>query len=247
MKSFQKNQLAFTHYLRTSTAFPEKRNISIYRDLVYKRISGLIGDSFPITKNIIADDEWQAMIRDFIAKHRSQTPYFLEICQEFLVYLMNERQPLESDHNILLELAHFEWIQLALDVADTDMLEQHSSTPTENVEWQASPLAAGLTYSYPVHLADECYIPNTAQPVHIIAYRDRSDTVNTLITDAFNLRVFQLLQENRNINCFQLHEVISRELSNHHITITPSKLLSVISELAQREIVFAKNSSSENS
>lgn len=243
MKSFQKRQLAFTHYLRTKdaaekTGVPEQREKSIYRDLVFKNISRLIGDSFPITRNIIADADWQIIIQDFIATHCSKTPFFLEVCQEFLAYLIDERQPLATDHPIMLELAHFEWIQLALDISDAELPAQHNFVPTETSEWQASPLALGLSYSYPVHLTDECNIPDKVNPTHLIVYRDREDHVNLLVTDALHLRIMQLLHEHQSINCPLLHQILSKELHDHQPIIKRSELLLILCELAKQEIIF---------
>ena len=37
------------------------------------------------------------MVRDFVHRHQSLSPYFLEISQEFLRYLEAERIPLAQD------------------------------------------------------------------------------------------------------------------------------------------------------
>jgi len=254
MQSFQKIQCAFNEYLRAPAINSEiaetiDRRQSIYRDLVYKNIDRIIAETFPITRNIIADEDWQTMIRDFIAIHRAKTPYFLEICQEFLDYLFNERKPLASDYSFMCELAHFEWAQLALNVANVDFpAEKNVLTPTATSTWKASPLVMGLSYSYAVHMIDECYLPAERQPTHLLVYRNRSDQVNVLATDPLGLRLVQLLQEHEGINCEQIRRHLSSELaaagyvSNQDVDqkddVFLPGLLAALSKLAADEILF---------
>ena len=61
--------------------------------------------------------DWHALVRAFIDQHRCHTPYFLEISQEFVQFLMQDYRPLASDPPFLAELAHYEWVELALDIA----------------------------------------------------------------------------------------------------------------------------------
>lgn len=246
MKPFQENQLAFTEYLRR-TECDEKaekqkpRRQEIYRDLVYKNINQCVADVFPITKNIIPETDWKIMIREFICAHRLQTPYFLEICQEFLAYIMYTRKTLPTHHPFALELAHFEWIQLAVDTANVSFPEhQHNSAPTENSLWTVSPLTVGLTYSYPVHLIDECYLPKepSAQQTYLLVYRNRNDDLKVLETDNISLRIIQLLQTLENINHTQIFQLLSAELGDHEKEIISARILSILCVLAENEIVL---------
>ena len=248
MKPFQETQLDFIEYLRKAEAdvdieIQKSRRQEIYRDLVYKNINQCIADVFPITKNIIPEVDWKVMIREFISSHRLQTPYFLEICQEFLAYFMHARKPLPTDHPFILELAHFEWIQLALDIADICLPEhQHNSTPSESSLWKASPLAVGLTYSYPVHIIDECYLPkeSSIHPNYLLIYRNRNDDEKILATDDLSLRIIQLLQSHENINHIQILELLSAELEDGQKDIIAPRILPILCTFAESEIVFCK-------
>lgn len=251
MKPFQKAQLDFIDYLRKPEADvkiekQKSRQQEFYRDLIYKNINQCIADVFPITKNIVAEPDWQIMIRDFISTHRLQTPYFLEICQEFLVYLIHTRKPLVTDYPFMVELAHFEWIQLALDISNADMNDvdfpesQYHSAPSENSLWKASPLLVCLTYSFPVHIIDECYLPTekNTSPTYLLVYRDRKDDIKILETDNLSMRIIQLLQVHENINQPQIFQLLSAELDNHQKEIMQARILPVLSWLAENEIVF---------
>lgn len=108
MKSFQQTQYIFTAHLRDPQQFPppvdiEDRRLAIYRDLIFNNIEHFIAGAFPVLRSLMDDVSWLALVRGFVARHRAQTPYFLEISQEFLAYLLHERGRQETDPPFLIE------------------------------------------------------------------------------------------------------------------------------------------------
>tara|TARA_R110000850_G_scaffold73647_4_gene161567 strand:+ start:772 stop:1524 length:753 start_codon:yes stop_codon:yes gene_type:complete len=200
--SLAKLQQAFTGHLRHPevNAAPggiEDRRLAIYRDLIYNNIEGFIAGGFPVLREILADADWHAMVRDFVAQHKSRSPYFLEISQEFLLYLQNERAPATFDPPFMLELAHYEWVELALDVAPGDLpakplLERSLLDSVVEV----SPLLWCLNYRYPVHRLGPDYQPAEApdEPTFLLVYRNRADQVAFIQSNAVTVRLVQLLQ-----------------------------------------------------
>ena len=85
----------------------------------------------------------------FIDRHRCHTPYFLEISQEFLKFLMQRDEPVPNDPPFLLELAHYEWVELALDVSEEQLPEAHDEYALSSSVPQLSPLAWLLSYQVP--------------------------------------------------------------------------------------------------
>src|SRR5690606_28885907 len=157
LKTFQQTQREFTRHLRSPALYPapadiEDRRLGIYRDLVYNNIAGLIAGAFPILKAVPDETQWHQLVRDIAADHNSQTPYFLEISQEFLAYLSNGRSQRGQDLPFLIELAHYEWVELALDVAEEEIPPFSGSglSLLENYP-RVSPLAWCLAYQFPVH------------------------------------------------------------------------------------------------
>ncbi|MFO1390080.1 DUF2063 domain-containing protein [Cellvibrio sp.] len=245
MKTFQQTQLAFTEYLRGAANRETTDNImprqqEIYRDLVYKNINQCIADVYPITKSILPEDAWETLIRDFIKIHPSQTPYFLEICQEFLAYFVNAQKSRSTGHTFIIELMHFEWIQLAVDIADVSFSEPADTTPNESSLWQASPLVVGLTYAYPVHLIDKDYLPkiSPAIPTHLLVYRNRNDQLEVLETDNLSLRILQLLEANENMNYSQVFELLSNELGEQINETYKPKIFDILCMLANNDLAI---------
>ena len=199
---FQARQLAFAAHIRDPERQPppadvEDRRMAIYRDLFYNNIESFLADTLPVLRRILDDTDWHALVRDFFARHRCHSPYFLDIPREFLRYLDEVRGEHPEDPPFLAELAHYEWIELALSVAEAvpppagldpegDLL---AGTPV------VSPLAWPLAYRYPVHRIGPDYRPQAPPqtPTWLMVYRDAGDAVHFLVLNAVSARLFDLL------------------------------------------------------
>ncbi|OEC36203.1 Putative DNA-binding domain-containing protein [Pseudomonas cuatrocienegasensis] len=83
-------------------------------------IEGFISGAFPVLHRLIEASRWQRLVRSFIAEHQARTPYFLQISQEFLAWLQQGYVAEAGDPPFVLELAHYEWVELALDVSEAE-------------------------------------------------------------------------------------------------------------------------------
>ncbi len=214
--SFQELQRAFAAHLRApdQCAPPpqiEDRRMGIYRDLIYNNIESFIAGGFPVLRSLYSDSDkeggdsdgdggderWHKMVRDFVHRHTSHSPYFLQISEEFLHYLQNEREPEAGDPPFLLELAHYEWVELALDVSEAEF-PPGLSTDGDVLELVpvVSPLAWSLSYRYPVHRIGPGFQPQEPPqtPSFLLVYRDRDDEVGFMEINAVTARLLQLAQ-----------------------------------------------------
>jgi hypothetical protein len=94
--------------------------MAIYRELVFNNLESLLGGNFPVVREVLGDEHWALLVRGFFVHHRCTTPLFHELGQEFLTYLQR-RGEAAGDPPFLLELAHYEWVELALDIAEDGM------------------------------------------------------------------------------------------------------------------------------
>ena len=97
----------------------EDRRIAIYRDLFYNSIESLLAGNFPVIRKTLGDTRWHALVRAFYADHRCRTPLFTEIGREFIQFL--EQRDQGDSPPWLHELAHYEWVELALQIADDEL------------------------------------------------------------------------------------------------------------------------------
>ena len=247
LPAFKKHQYEFTAHLRDpkKNAMPEgieDRRMAIYRDLLYNNIESFIASGFPVLREIYNDKNWHNMVRDFFANHQSHSPYFLEITQEFIDYLQNERTLDKNDPAGLIELAHYEWVELALHVseetismenidANGDLLMQHPVF---------SPLAWPLVYQFPVHTMGPDNLPEEApaQPSYLVVYRNRNDKVNFLEINPITARLISLLQENQSYTGLDAIEHISKEMNHPNPDVVKQGGLAALQELQQYGIIL---------
>lgn len=195
--SFQRLQCAFAAHLRDPTRYPRPAEVpaermALYRELVFNNLENFLGTAFPVLRRILQGPRWNALVEDFLAKHRCTTPYFAEIPEEFLSYLAEERAGSEHDPPFLLELAHYEWVELAL----TNHCAKCPPAADFPEDWRArrclpSPLAWPLAYRYPVHRIGGDWQPQSIpeQPTFLLVYRDWQDQVRFLETTVFTYRL----------------------------------------------------------
>ena len=203
LPEFRRVQRRFVAHLRDPDRNPappgvEPRRVRIYRELVFNNIAGFIRSGFPVLCDILGPARTDVLVRDFMVRHRAESPYFLEIGREFITYLQNEYEPAVGDPDFLLELAHYEWVELALEVAEIDYPEVGVDPAGDLLCGRplVSPLAWSLSYRYPVHRLGQTYQPAAPppQPTFLVVYRNRGDEVKFLEANAVTARLLDLLQ-----------------------------------------------------
>jgi hypothetical protein len=243
---FKQHQYDFTAHLRDPEHNPapegiEDRRMGIYRDLLYNNVEGFISNGFPVLRSIYSDDDWHNMVRDFFAHHQSSSPYFLEISQEFLDYLQSEREPQPEDPQGLLELAHYEWVELALTVSDEDA-DLNGIDPNGDLltgHPVLSPVAWPLAYQYPVHKMGPDYLPAAPeQPTYLVVYRNRNDEVKFLEINPVTARLINLLQENPEITGELALDQIVHEMNHPRPELVFEGGLAALQELQRYGIVL---------
>jgi len=183
---------------RTQPAAIDARRMQVYNELVFNTIEGLVSVGFPVLRSLLEARQWHALLRAFVVRHRCETPYFLQVGQEFLDFL-------EHEHEVLglppcaLELAHYEWVELALDIS-TEQIEPADSDRLQDVAGGVpllSPLAWPLVYRFPVHRISREFQPHqpSGQPVCLIVYRNRSDDVRFLESNPVTHRLLELMRQ----------------------------------------------------
>ncbi|MAT64569.1 MAG: DUF2063 domain-containing protein [Gammaproteobacteria bacterium] len=201
---FQATQLAFAAHIRDPAHRPapadvEDRRMAVYRELFFNNISSFLAGTLPVLHQLLPEAQWQAMMRDFLVRHRCHSPYFLDIPREFLTYLEHSRGTQPGDPPYLYELAHYEWAELALSVADEQLPPAAGIAEAELLDapLQVSPLAWPFSYRFPVHRIGPDYLPEAppAAPTYLLLYRDPDDEVRFIELNAVSARLLALLLE----------------------------------------------------
>lgn len=196
--TLRRQQAVFAGHLRDPRRNPapegiEDRRMGIYRELFFNNIEGLLAANFPVIRSLHDDADWLRLARDFYREHRCQTPLFPEVAREFLRYLEWRREQGRDDPDFLLELAHYEWVELALSLDDSAIGDDIDAGGNllEGIP-VISPTAWPLAYRYPVHRISRDARPDSApeQPTFLLVVRDHGEQVRF---KEINAGVYQLL------------------------------------------------------
>src|SRR5690606_8722720 len=186
-------QFALSRHLRDPGSVPppggiEERRLEIYRELLYNNLQGLLAGNFPVIRRILDEAAWHALVRGFHAQHRSHTPLFTEIGREFVRWLEGRAGEDPALPPWLPELAHYEWVELALQVsdsvprADLRCVEAPGSDPVRlrlGGVPVASPLACARAYRWPAHRLGPGCLPAAVPeaPTLLLVPRDATGEV----------------------------------------------------------------------
>lgn len=205
-RDFQDKQYAFAAHIRDplNTIAPagiEDRRMAIYRSLFFNNLYNLLGTFFPVLRKISSDEQWRHLIREFMKVHRAKTPYFLQLPEEFVEFLQNEYQALDDDYAFLTELAHYEYVELALRVSpnENDLTNVDPNGDLLKAVPAKSVLAWAFAYRYPVHRVSKDYLPAeaTEQPSYLALYRGSDDKVRFLELNSVTAALLDAIENNQ--------------------------------------------------
>ena len=222
--SLQAQQQLFTRHIRqplehSAPAGIEDRRMAIYRDLFFNNIESFVSSAFPVFRSLFTDSAWQQLIRDFFAQHKAQSPYFLEISEEFLSYLQNDELSVHQTLPFAKELCHYEWLELALDVADDETLEADACIdPFGDLLSHSiilSPFIWAQAYAWPVHEIGPDNIPQQAseQANCLLVYRTDNFNVEFMHINAATFQLLNIIEAQPELNGEAVIQVLANQLS----------------------------------
>lgn len=195
---FQDFQREFGRHLRdprrnSRPAGVPARRAAAYRELLFNNVCGVVDACFPVARTVLGPRRWQRLQRKFFADWRSQSPLFCDLPGEFLRWLDEAALPLALPP-WALELMHYEWVELAVDMMQTQALPQFDA---DGDLLAARPLIAPahklLTSAWPVHRISPGWRPRKPVPVQLIVFRDRNECVQFVEINAVTARLVSLL------------------------------------------------------
>lgn len=226
----------------------EDRRMGIYRDLFFNNIEGFLGSTFPVLKSLYEENDWLTLARSFFIIHRCQSPYFLEISREFIDYLQTQHTRRECDPPFLTELAHYEWIELALSISQESPDLKHIDTESSLLDGHPmmSPLAWLMTYCWPVHQISADFQPEkpSEQAVCIIVYRDADDEVQFTEINPVTAKLLQQLEQNSAATGAEVLNDIANELGAADANPILQSGLEILEGLKQKGIILGTSSPS---
>ncbi|WP_242112145.1 HvfC family RiPP maturation protein [Luteimonas aquatica] len=207
MNVLPQQQDALAAYIRDPDRVPpppgiEPRRLKIYRELFFNNIAGLLAGNFPVLRRIYGETGWTGLVRAFYRDHGCRTPLFPELPREFLRYLEAREagtapaDPERADPPWLRELAHYEWVELALQISEAAADIAHEAGGDLLAGQPVlSPLAWPLAYAWPVNRIGPDHLPDAppAQPTLLLLRRERDGKVSFHALSPLTYRLLQRL------------------------------------------------------
>ncbi len=251
LPDFRAAQLEFAAHIRDPDSHPrpadvEARRMRIYVELFYNNIERFLASGFPVAKKVLGAERWHRLVRAFVHRHPSDTPYFLEIGQEFLTFL-SERMteaPGEPLPDFLLELCHYEWVELALSVSELEIPVEGYDAFGDLLENSVvvSPLIWCLGYRWPVHQIGPDHVPTEPPPegTHLIVYRRRNDQVSFMVVNPATLKLVERLKSG--LTGREALEDLHREAPELDSKVVYEQGLATLERLRDAEILLGARS-----
>jgi hypothetical protein len=240
-------QRAFAGHIRdpqgqAAPAGIENRRMAIYRRLFFNNISSLLAGNFPVLRSLFDEDHWRELMRDFYAEFRCQTPLFPEVAREFLRYLQDHRGEREGDPPFILELAHYEWVELALALDERELDEVNADPSGDLLSGRPvlSPLAWSLSYRFPVHRIQPDYKPTEApaEATHLLVYRNRHDEVKFMLLNGVTHLLLRQLRESPGLTGLEQLGRLAEAIQHSDPARVRTAGTAVMEDMRQRDVLL---------
>jgi len=245
-ETFIKEQHTFTQHIRDPENAPapediEPRRMSIYTDLIFRNIENFIANSFPVLRQVINDDEWHIILRGFLKKHISRTPYFPKLPLEFLNYLEKEQDEIELPA-FCIELAHYEWIEISLSFDPREISFKNVDKNGDLLKGIPvfSLLAQPLIYQWPVHKISSNFVPKEKpdDPTYLIVYRDYLYDVGFIELNQIAAKLIEEVQKNTDKTGEEILLDIAKQLQHPDQKVVINGGFEVIQDFKKKDILL---------
>lgn len=239
---FQQVQQDFVAYLRSPEQHEkpldlEQERLDVYRELLFNNVSGFVCAAFPVLKSLYSEQAWQQRLLLFFAEYRCNNPFFLSIAQNFLDFLQHQYQLQPDDPVFMLELAHYEWLEL--DLATRKAQAWVAITDLKQQALQLSELSSVQAYQYQVQQICAEFQPTEPQASFLLIYRDPHDEVKFIALNQLTTLLLQLLEQQPGLSFAALIELVSPYVPQLDYAQLSAGAEALLTDFVQKGIVHA--------
>jgi uncharacterized protein len=224
----------------------EERRLAIYRRLFFNNLNNLFARNFPVIRKLFDQTAWDAIIRDFMIVHRSTTPLFTEIGSEFVNYLQNTRKAEADDPPWLAELAHWEYLETCVRLAEADPQAVQVTTEPDLLEGipVANPTLRMARYAWPVNRISPDYRPSQPEPEPLLlaVWRHRNDRVGFMKLNTLAAHLIDRIQSADGQTGRSLLETIAEQIAQPAPKVIAAGR-DLLESLHQREVLLGSRAS----
>ena len=241
---FKQRQASFMAHIRDpqqpAPEGVEDRRMQIYRELFFNNVEGFVASGFPVLKSLYTQAQWNELIRQFFSQHDCKTPIFVEIAEEFLLFLQHEYELKKHDEAFMLELAHYEWLELVVSVAQ----EREGVTSVSVAELDEARLCLAQTakvaqYHYEVQRISDEYRPESPSeaPLFFCVFLDVDEEVKFLQLNPLSAHVLAKIDEEAGVTVKELLIWLAQTFSNFEPEVLKQGCMTLLNQLVEKGII----------
>jgi uncharacterized protein len=199
LNDFRQYQFALARHLRDPLSVPapegvdEKAAAACTQEMV-KHLRDVLEPAFPITQALLGEDIWEHAVRLFLKDAPNHRPWASTTQRAFVDHVC-ESPDMQSLPAWLQDLAHFEWLQNAVNTAPVQWPAFDAAADVMQNAVVLNPTHVEAAYEWPVHSIDTDHKPDDMQSTHVSMLRDMNDELHVLESSVFRGQLLDLLRE----------------------------------------------------
>lgn len=205
MTTVQTYQAAFTAHLRNPAAYSPPAGVSrqrmrVYRDIVFNNFLASVSACFPVLRDILGKRRFSQLVRQCFFSQHFQSPLFQEIPASFVNFLQKIEFAPMALPDYTAQLAHYEWIELALsrqiDPAPDNALAETNVEVSDLLHRvvRLTTVHRLLAYDFPVHQLSKKYPACAPAATFLLVYRTPQFQIRFVQVNALTYQLLQALQ-----------------------------------------------------
>jgi hypothetical protein len=214
-------QSALANYCRTGVLeeIPGVDNTRVqhYRRLVFHIIYDSLSSAYPLTLNLLEQEEWDGLVNEFFSSHPCQSPQVWTMPKELYEYILDVKHPLLAKYPFLQELLWMEWLEIEIYMMEDLHVQYHEQNITGKGKLVINPEHRLIALNYPVHLKHASQIqPDDRGNYYLIMHREpASGKVHFTDLSPFFTRMIEHIQEQP----LEIDELIERTAADFGLPV----------------------------
>lgn len=181
-------QSDLAQYCRTGhqVELPGTNSIGLqqYRRLVFNIINDSLQSAYPLTYELLTENEWRMLVTEFFNNHACQSPQVWTMPSEFYEYLIENNYAIIQKYPFLPDLLEMEWLEVEVFMMEdipVDYEQGNKLLPDKKLV--LNPEHRIAHFSYPVHLKNASQISEDDRGNFFLLMHREPETSKVIFTD----------------------------------------------------------------
>ena len=237
---FRQYQFALARHLRDPLGVPAPEGVSASAVIACTQemahnLNELLMPAFASTRAVLGEDLWQHTLRLFLHDAPTHAPWGTAV-QEAFVKFLGHNSLVQHLPPWLEDLAHFEWLQSAVAVADVVWPAHDPQGQLLQGVVVLNPTHVEVMYDWPVQRINLAHKPFEMQPTYLSILRDVRDKVHVVESSRFRRHLIDLLRQGQ--TGAQALEAMAKWLDHPEVETFVQEGLPVLKQLQREGVVL---------